>query len=139
MTWYMEPDQIVQMVCDQSDLIITQQKDLTDMKTQCFLPLVCDHSVMGQRMQQHHKTLAEAQRRPVIAVALVVLQSEQEMMIPNACQSGEYLCGLRMQSANTLTMAARVAPAAPLDREEKGQKFTNSTDFSWLHSAQWRD
>jgi len=45
-------------------------------------------------------------------------------------QSGEEVRSLRMQLVNALTLAARVALAAPQAPEDRDQEFPDSQDFS---------
>jgi len=51
-------------------------------------------------------------------------------MTRNTQHSAQEVRGLRMQSANASTLAARVAPAATQAPKERGDKFSNSPDFS---------
>jgi hypothetical protein len=49
-------------------------------------------------------------------------------MTQDTQHSGEVVCGLRMQLPNGLILAARVALAAPLSPQDRGQRFPNSQD-----------
>jgi hypothetical protein len=64
------------------------------------------------------------------------LQQELDDMTRNARQSGEEVCGLRLQLANALTIAARATPAAPQVPEDRGKKFPDSLDFSGFDRTQ---
>jgi hypothetical protein len=51
-------------------------------------------------------------------------------MTQDAQQLGEEVTSLRSQLANTMTMEAMVAPAAPQAPEERGQRFPDSSHVS---------
>jgi hypothetical protein len=65
-----------------------------------------------------------------------VLPPELVDMTQDVQQFGEEVRGFRMQLANALTLAARVAPPDPQDPEDRGQKFPDLLDFSGLDRTQ---
>jgi hypothetical protein len=118
------------MVCDHPQQIIDLQRQITDLQTKQFLPPECDHTEMEQQIQTLRDERDEALRRPVAPGTNEDLQQELDDMTRDAWQSGEEVRGLRKQLANALTLAARVALAAPQAPEDRGQKFPSSPDFS---------
>lgn len=59
-------------------------------------------------------------------------------MTQDAQQSGEEVRSLSTQLANALSLAARLAPAAPQALEDRGQKFPDSPGFSGSDRTQLR-
>jgi hypothetical protein len=120
----------VQRVCEHQKQIIDQQRHITDLQTKQFLPPQCDHTELKRQIQTLRNEREEALRRPPAAGFNKHLQQELDEMTRDPRQSGDEVRGLRMQLANALTLAARVAPAAPQTPEDRVQKFPDSPDFS---------
>jgi len=127
---YSQPIREVQALCNHPQHIIDLQRQITDLQTNQFLPPQCDHTEVEQRIQTLTNEWDEARRRPAAAGTNEQLWEERDQMTRDARQSGKEVRGLRTQLANALTLAARVAPAAPQAPEDRGQKFPNSPDFS---------
>jgi len=61
----------------------------------------------------------------------VELQPELDVIILVVRDSAVEVSSWRMQIANVLTLAVRVAIAAPETQQARGQKVPDSTDLSW--------
>jgi hypothetical protein len=118
------------MVCKRPQQIIDLQRQIKDLQTKQFLPPQCDHTRLEQQIQTLRDERDEALRRSTVPGTSEELQQEQDDMTQDARQSGDEVRGLRTQLANALTLAARVAPAAPQTPEHRRQKFPDSPDIS---------
>ena len=110
---YSQPIRLVQMVCKHPQQIIDLQRQIRDLQTKQFLPTQCDHTSLEQQIQTLRDEWDEALRTSTVPGTSEELQQELDDMTRDSRQSGEEVCGLRTQLANALTLAARVAPAAP--------------------------
>jgi len=135
---YSQPIREVQMICEHPQQIIDLQRQITDLQARQFLPPQCDHTEMERQIQTLRNERDEALRRPPAPGTNEDLRQELEDMTRDARQSGEEVRCLRTQLANALTLAARVAPAAPQAPEDRGQKFPDSPDFSGSDQTQLR-
>jgi len=135
---YSQPIREVQRICEHPQQIIDLQRQITDLQARRFLPPQCDHTELEQQIQTLRNERDEALRRPPAPGTNEDLQQELEDMTRDARQSGEEVRGLRTQLANALMLAARAAPTAPQAPEDRGQKFPDSPDFSWLDRTQLR-
>ena len=135
---YSQPIREVQMICEHPQQIIDLQQQITDLQTRQFLPPQCDHTELEQQIQTLRNKRDEALSRQPAPGTNQDLQQELDDMTRDARQSGEEVRGLRTQLANALTLAARVAPAAPQAPEYRGQKFPDSPDFSGSDRTQLR-
>ena len=75
---------------------------------------------MEQQIQTLMNQWDEARRILAAAGTDEVLPEELAELTRDGQRSGEEVRGLRMQLVNTLTLAARAAPAAPQDPEDRG-------------------
>jgi hypothetical protein len=66
------------------------------------------------------------------------LRRELDDMTRDAGEASEESRNLRTQLANALSLAARAAPPAPQQPEDRGQKFPDSPDFSGADRTQLR-
>jgi hypothetical protein len=135
---YSQPIREVQRVCEHPQQILELQREITDLKTRQFLPPQCDHTALEQQIQTLRHERDEALKRPAAPGTNEDLQQELDDMTRDARQSGEEVRDLRTQLANALTLAARVAPAAPQAQEDRGQKFPDSPDISGSDRTQLR-
>jgi hypothetical protein len=126
------------MVYEHQKQIIELQRQITDIQTKQFLPLQCDHTELKRQIHTLRNEREDALRRPPAAGVNEHLQQKLDEMTRDPLQSGEEVCGLRTQLANPLTLAGRVAPAAPQTPEDRGQKFPDSPDFSGSDRTQLR-
>ena len=135
---YTEPKAMVQMVCDHAAQIIALQKQITDLQTRQFLPPECNHLMFKQQLETLSQELEEARRIPRTAGTDEDLRQELDDMARDTRHSGEEVRALRMQVANALSSAARVAPNPPQQPEDRGEKFPDSPDFSGSDQGQLR-
>jgi len=135
---YSQPIRDWQMVCEHSQQIIDLQRQITDHHAKQFLPPQCDHTKLEHQIQTLRNELHDGVRRPQAPGTSEELQQELDDMTRDARQSREEVRGLRTQLENAMTLAARAAPAAPQAPEDRGQKFTDSTDFSGSDRTQLR-
>jgi len=117
---YSQPIREVEMMCDHPQQIIDLHWQITDLQTKQFLPLQCEHCEMEQQIQTLMNQWDEARRILAAAGTDEVLPEELAELTRDGQRSGEEVRGLRMQLVNTLTLAARAAPAAPQDPEDRG-------------------
>jgi len=126
------------MVCEHPQQIIDQQRQITDLQTNKFLPPHCDHTGREQQIQTLWIERDKALRKTAAPGTSEELQQQLDFITRDARQCGEEVRGLRMQLANALKLAAGAAPAAPQAPEDRGQIFTDSPDFSWSDQTQLR-
>lgn len=127
---YMEPAELIQMVCNHPEEIIKLQKGIRDLTAQHFLPPTRDQTKMENRFRGLENVLANARKGPAAPGTGEDIREELAMMTRDAHRSGKEVCCLMVQLANVLTLAVRAAPAAPQPPEDRGQKFPVSPDFS---------
>jgi len=130
----MEPAEMVQRVCNHPKQILSLQKEITDLTAQHFRHPTCDHSGMDWWIGGLEYDLAQDRRGPAVEDSSDEVHTDPAAMTQDARKSREEVQTLWTQLVNALTLASRVAPAAPQGQEDKSQKFRHSTGFS--HSAQ---
>jgi hypothetical protein len=135
---YTEPASTIKRLCDYLAQNIGLQKEITDLKSQRFLPPQCDHTEIENQIQTLRNERDEARRRPAAPGTDEDLCQDLADMTRDAQDSGEEVRSLRTQLANALTLAARAAPAAPQALDDRGQKFPDSPDFSGSDQTQLR-
>jgi len=129
---------LVLSVSDHTAQIITLQMQITVLQAQQFLPPQCDHTEIETRIIVLTTECDEARRRPAAPGTKEELQEKLAMKTRDTQQSGQEVCGLITQLALALTLAARVAPAAPQGAADRDQEFPDSPDFSGLDRTQLR-
>jgi len=120
--------------------------EITDLRNQITIlrartqppPLVCDHTDYETQLATLRNELEVARQTPRTAGTDEDLRRELNDMTRDAREASEEGRNLRMQLANALSLAARVAPPAPLQPEDRGQKFPDSPDFSGSDRTQLR-
>jgi hypothetical protein len=127
---------MIQQVVDHPSQIIGLQKQITDLKSQQFLPPQWDHTEMENQIRTLRYEQDEARWRTAALGADEDLQYKRADMTRDAYESGEEVHGLRMQLGYSLTLAGRAAPAAPQAPEDSGQKFPYSPHFSGSDQTQ---
>jgi hypothetical protein len=113
-------------------------KEITELKSQRFLPPQYDHTEMENQIQTLRNEWDDARVMTTASGIDKDLRQELADMTRDTQESGEEVHGLRTQLANALTLAARTAPAAPQALEDQGQKFPDSPDFSQSDRTQLR-
>jgi hypothetical protein len=88
---------MTQQVVDHPAQIIGLQKQITDLKSQQFLPPQWDHTEMENQIRTLRYEQDEARWRPPALGADEDLQHERADMTRDAYESGEEVHGLRMQ------------------------------------------
>jgi len=86
---YTEPAAMVQRMCNYPAQIIALQKQITDLQTQQFLPLDCDHLTFEQQPESLRHELEEARRTPRFVGTDEELRQELDNMTWDARQLGE--------------------------------------------------
>jgi hypothetical protein len=124
-----EPVSMVQRVCDHPAQIIALQKEITDLKSQQFLPPQCDHTEIENQIWTLSAEQDQARRRPAGPGTAKELRQELGDMTEDAQESGEEVRSLRTKLANALTLAARAPPTAHQAPEDRGQKSPDSPDL----------
>jgi hypothetical protein len=135
---YSQPVRTIQALCDHPAQITNLQKQITELQTRQFLPPSCDHTTFEQQIQQLRNELDEARRTPRTVGTDEDLRRELDDMTRDAREASAEATSLRTQLANALSLAARAAPPAPHQPEERGQKFPDSPDFSGSDRTQLR-
>lgn len=67
MAQYTKPASTVQRVCNNPAKIIALQAEITNLKTQAFLPPLCDHTEMEYRIWTFLDEFDDGRRRPMAA------------------------------------------------------------------------
>jgi hypothetical protein len=127
---YSQPLRTIQAVCDHLNQILALQKQVTNLEMKQFLPPSCDHTTFEQQIQQLRDEVTEAQRTSRTVRTDQDPQRELDDMTRDAREASEESRNLRTPLANALSLAARTAPTAPQQLEDRGQKFPDSPDFS---------
>jgi hypothetical protein len=135
---YTKPASMVQRVCDHPAQIIALQAEITKLKIQAFLLPRCDHTEIVNRIQSLTNKREEDRRIPTATRTDEELYEELAVMTWDAQKSGKEVCGVRMQRANTLTLAARAALVAPSASEDSGQRYPDSLDSSKSNQTKLR-
>jgi hypothetical protein len=135
---YSDPVRTIQAVCDHPGQIIALQTQITDPQTKQFLPPPCDHTTFEQQIQQLRNDLNKAQMTTRSAETDEDLRGELDDKTWAAGEGSEESRSLRTQLANALSLAARAAPPAPQQLEDRGQKVPDTPDFSGSDSPQLR-
>jgi len=91
-----------------------------------------------QQIQLLRNDLDEAQTTPQTVETDEDMWRELDDMTWDAREASEEIRSLTTQLPNELTLAARVAPPAPQQFEDRGQKFADSPDFSGSDRTQLR-
>jgi len=136
---YSQPVREIQQVC-------SHPAEMTDLRNQITIlrartqppPLVCDHTDYEAQLTTLRNELEVARQTPRTAGTNEDLRRELGDMTRDAREASEEGRKLRAQLANALSLAARVAPPAPPQPEDRGQKFPDSTDFSGSDRTQLR-
>jgi len=129
---YTEPGDRVQRVCDHPAQIIKLQKEITDLKSEQFIPLQCDHTEIENQIRVLREEQVEGRSGLAAPGTDEELRQERADMSQDAQQSGKEVHGLKMQLVNAFTVEAREAPATPQAPEDRDQKCSDSEDFSGL-------
>jgi hypothetical protein len=127
---YSQPVQTIQAVCDHLEQIIALQKEITNLKAKQFLPPSCDHTTFEQQILQLSNDLDEAWRTLRTVGADEDIWRELADRTRDAREASDESRSLRTQLANALSLAARAAPPAPQQLEDRGPKFPDSPEFS---------
>jgi len=127
---YSQPIREVQRVCNHLQQIINLQRQITDVQAKHFLPPRFDHTNMEQRKQTVTNEWDQARHRHTAPGTNEELRQELADMTQDAQYSVEAARSLRTQLAKALTLAARVAQAAPQGPENSGQMIADSPDIS---------
>jgi len=116
---YSQPVREIQLVHDHPGQIIALQKQVTDLQTKRFLPPSVDHTTFEQQIQQLRTNLDEGRKTPRTVGMHEDLRRELDDMTQDARETSEESWSLRMQLANALSLAARAAPPAPQQFEDR--------------------
>jgi len=136
---YSQPVREIQQVCSHPAEIADLRNQITILRAQTQPPpLVCDHADYETRLTTLRNELEVARQTPRTAGTDEDLRRELDDMTRDAREASEEGRNLRMQLANALSLAARVAPPAPHQPEDRGQKFPDSPDFSGSDRTQLR-
>ena len=136
---YSQPVREIQQVCSHPEEIADLRNQITILRAQTQPPLlVCDHTDYETRLENLQNELEVARQTPRTAGTDEDLRRELDDMTRDAREASAEGRNLRMQLANALSLAARVAPPAPPQSEDRGQKFPDSPDFSGSDRTQLR-
>jgi len=136
---YSQPVREIQQVCSHPAEIADLRNQMTILQARTQPPpLVCDHTDYETRLTTLRNELEVARQTPRTAGTDEDLRRELDDMTRDAREASEEGRNLRMQLANALSLAARVAPPAPHQTEDRGQKFPDSPDFSGSDRTQLR-
>jgi hypothetical protein len=136
---YSQPVREIQQVCNHPAEIADLRNQVTILRAQTQpAPLVCDHTNYETQLETLRNDLEVARRTPRTAGTDEDLRRELDDMTRDAREASEESRNLRTQLANALSLAARAAPPAPQQQEDRGQKFPDSPDFSGLDRTQLR-
>jgi len=136
---YSQPVREIQQVCSHPAEIAYLRNQITILRAQTQPPpLVCDHTGYETQLTTLRNELEVARQTPRTAGTDEDLRRELNDMTRDAREASEEGRNLRTQLANALSLAARVAPPAPHQPEDRGQKFPDSPDFSGSDRTQLR-
>jgi hypothetical protein len=135
---YHKPIREVQRVCNHHKEIIELQRQSPDRQTKQFLHPECDHTELTQQTRTLSNEQDEARKRPAARGTDEDLRKKSTEMTQDAQQFGDQVRSLSTQFANALTLAARVATAAPQAPEGRGQNFPDSPACSGSGQTQLR-
>jgi len=136
---YSQPVREIQQVCSHPEEIADLRNQITILQARVQPPpLVCDHTHYETQLTTLRNELEVARRVPRTAGTDEELRRELDEMTRDAREASEEGRNLRTQLANALSLAARVAPPAPPQPEDRGQKFPDSPDFSGSDRTQLR-
>ena len=128
---YSQPVREIQQVCSHPAEIADLRNQITILQAQTQPPpLVCDHTEYETRLTTLRNELEVARQTPRTAGTDQDLRRELDEITRCAREVSEEGRNLRTELANALSLAARVAPPAPHQPEDRGQKFPDSPDFS---------
>ena len=120
----------IQQVCSYPAEIADLRNQITILQAQAQPPpLVCDHSNYETQLTTLRNELEVARQTPRTVGIDEDLRRELDDMTRDAREASEEGRNLRMQLANALSLAAGVAPPAPHQPEDRGQKFLDCPDF----------
>jgi hypothetical protein len=117
--------------------MIALQADVMTLKTQTFLLPECDLTKIMSRIQMLKNKPDDTRQRLVDAGIDEEVQKDFAAMTLDAQQSEYEFRGIRTLLANTLTLAARAAPAAPQAPEHAGETFCDSPNVSQSDGIQF--
>jgi len=136
---YSQPVREIQQVCSHPAEIADLRNQITILQAQTRPPpLMCDHTDYETQLTTLWNELEVARQTPRTAGTDEDLRRELDDMTRDACEASEESRNLRTQLANGLSLAARAAPPAPHQPEDRGQKFPDSPDFSGSDRTQLR-
>jgi hypothetical protein len=136
---YSQPVREIQQICSHPAEIADLRNQITILRAQTQpAPFVCDHTNYETQLETLRNDLEVARRTPRTAGTDEDLRRELDDMTRDAREASEESRNLRTQLANALSLAARAAPPAPQQQEDRGQKFPDSPDFSGSDRTQLR-
>jgi hypothetical protein len=116
---YSQPVWEIQQVCSQPAEIADLRNQITILRAQVQpAPLVCDHTDYEAQLTTLRNNLEMARRTPRMAGTDENIRRELDDMTRVAKEASAETVNLRMQLANALSLAARVATIPPQQQEE---------------------
>jgi hypothetical protein len=131
-----EPTEMVLRFCSPTSQIIELKHAITDLKALHCLPLIWEHSAIGEWMWDFENDYTDTMRRLVAIGNLMELQADLLAIGRDTQQAGQDSSSLRTWLANALTLAARVSLLAIQSQNNKGQKFPDSPACSGWNRTQ---
>lgn len=127
---YPEPTEMVLRFCSPTSQHIVLQHEITDLRALHFLPLIWEHSAIGEWMWDFENDYTDTKRILAVNGNLMELQADFLAIGWDTQQAGQVFQSLRTWLANALTLAPRLSLPAIQSHDNQGQKFPDSPDCS---------